>query len=118
NKEVYRIARGLRSTGAVVLRFNYRGVNLSEGEYANGEGELEDARVALAYLRGRYPGLPFTLAGLSFGSRIALRLGCEGVGARRSEGPCRSRREGSRSGSCRSRLSHPTSGFQDSCFPD
>jgi alpha/beta superfamily hydrolase len=83
NKVVYRIARGLRSTGAVVLRFNYRGVNLSEGEYAHGEGELEDARVALAYLRGRYPDLPFTLAGFSFGSRIALRLGCEGIGARR-----------------------------------
>ena len=83
NKVVYRIARGLRSTGAVVLRFNYRGVNLSEGEYAHGEGELEDARVALAYLRGRYPNLPFTLAGFSFGSRIALRLGCEGAGARR-----------------------------------
>jgi uncharacterized protein len=83
NKVVYRIARGLRSTGAVVLRFNYRGVNLSEGEYAHGEGELEDARAALAYLRGRYPSLPFTLAGFSFGSRIALRLGCEGAGARR-----------------------------------
>ena len=83
NKVVYRIARGLRGSGAVVLRFNYRGVNLSEGEYAHGEGELEDARVALAYLRGRYPGLPFTLAGFSFGSRIALRLGCEGGGARR-----------------------------------
>ena len=32
NKVVYRIARGLRSSGAVVLRFNYRGVNLSAGE--------------------------------------------------------------------------------------
>ena len=83
NKVVYRIARGLRSAGAVVLRFNYRGVNLSEGEYAHGEGELDDARAALAYLRGRYPGLPFTLAGFSFGSRIVLRLGCQGVGARR-----------------------------------
>lgn len=83
NKAVYRIARGLRSSGAVVLRFNYRGVNLSAGEYAHGEGELEDARTALAYLRGRYPALPFTLAGFSFGSRIVLRMGCEGVGARR-----------------------------------
>ena len=82
-KAVYRIARGLRSAGAVVLRFNYRGVNLSEGEYAHGEGELDDARAALAYLRGRYPDLPFTLAGFSFGSRIALRLGCQGIGARR-----------------------------------
>ena len=83
NKVVYRIARGLRKAGAVVLRFNYRGVNLSEGEYAHGEGELEDARAALAYLRERYPELPFTLAGFSFGSRIALRLGCSGIGARR-----------------------------------
>ena len=83
NKVVYRIARGLRSTGAVVLRFNYRGVNLSEGQYAHGEGELEDARAALAYLRERFPALPFTLAGFSFGSRIVLKLGCEGIGARR-----------------------------------
>jgi hypothetical protein len=83
NKVVYRIARGLRATGAVVLRFNYRGVNLSEGEYAHGEGEMEDARAALGYLRERYPGLPLTLAGFSFGSRIVLRLGCQGIGARR-----------------------------------
>ncbi len=83
NKVVYRIARGLRKTGCVVLRFNYRGVNLSEGSYGNGEGEMEDARVALGYLRARYPALPFTLAGFSFGSRIALRLGCSGLGARR-----------------------------------
>src|ERR1035437_835490 len=53
NKVVYRIARGLRSTGAVVLRFNYRGVNLSEGNYDEGEGELDDARVVLEYLRER-----------------------------------------------------------------
>jgi alpha/beta superfamily hydrolase len=76
NKVVYRMARGLRSTGAVVLRFNYRGVNLSEGRYDDGEGELDDARAALDYLRARYPALPFTVAGFSFGSRIALRLGC------------------------------------------
>ena len=77
NKVVYRIAKGLRQSGAAVLRFNYRGVNLSEGTYANGEGELDDARAALAVLRERYPALPFTLAGFSFGSRIALRLSCE-----------------------------------------
>lgn len=76
NKVVYRVARGLRRAGAVVLRFNYRGVNLSEGHYDHGEGELEDARACLALLRGRYPSLPYTLSGFSFGSRIALRLGC------------------------------------------
>ncbi len=77
NKVVYRLARGLRRSGCVVLRFNYRGVNLSEGEYARGVGEMEDARVALYALRDRYPELPAIAAGFSFGSRIALRLTSE-----------------------------------------
>lgn len=74
NKVVHRTARGFRRAGAVVLRFNFRGVNLSEGEHAQGIGEVEDARTALAALRERYPELRFTLAGFSFGSRVALRL--------------------------------------------
>ena len=77
NKVVYRIARGMRRAGAVVLRFNYRGVNLSQGKYDYGIGEVEDARAALGVLRSRYPQLPFSLAGFSFGSRIILKLGCE-----------------------------------------
>ena len=77
NKVVYRIARGLRRAGAVVLRFNYRGVNMSEGKYDEGIGETEDARAALAYLTSRYSGLPFSLGGFSFGSRIVLKIGCE-----------------------------------------
>jgi alpha/beta superfamily hydrolase len=83
NKVVYRIARGLRRAGAVTLRFNYRGVNLSAGQYADGEGELDDARAALDYLRGRYPVLPCTLAGFSFGSRIVLRLAKERMSSTR-----------------------------------
>src|SRR5512141_3505817 len=67
NKVVYRIARGLRKAGCAVLRFNYRGVNLSEGEYAGGEGELDDARVALKLLTSRYPVLPLPLVPFSFG---------------------------------------------------
>lgn len=83
NKVVYRMARALRHEGCVVLRFNYRGVNLSEGEYAHGEGELLDAAAALAWLRARYPDLPFILAGFSFGSRVILRLGCSIEGPER-----------------------------------
>ena len=75
NKVVYRITRGLRKAGAVVLRFNYRGVNLSEGSYDNGVGEHADAEACLATLRARYPDLPYAIAGFSFGSRIALRMG-------------------------------------------
>jgi len=83
NKVVYRLARGMRRAGAAALRFNYRGVNLSEGTYDDGIGELEDARTALEFLRSRYPGLPFSLAGFSFGSRIILKLGCENEAASR-----------------------------------
>jgi alpha/beta superfamily hydrolase len=74
NKVVYRMARALRSRGAVVLRFNFRGVHLSQGVHDEGRGETGDARAALAFLLARYPGLPFTLAGFSFGSRVTIRL--------------------------------------------
>jgi uncharacterized protein len=77
NKVVYRIARGLRRAGIVVLRFNFRGVGKSAGEHAHMTGEIEDARAALDFLRERYPDLPYALAGFSFGSRAIATLGCE-----------------------------------------
>lgn len=81
NKVVYRLARGLRRSGAAVLRFNFRGVGRSQGEHDQGVGEIDDARVALNWLRARFPGLPYKLAGFSFGSRVILRLGCAGGNA-------------------------------------
>ena len=75
NKVVYRVARALRRSGAVVLRFNFRGVGTSEGKYDEGVGEVEDARACLEFLRARYPSLPYSLAGFSFGSRVILQLG-------------------------------------------
>ncbi len=80
NKVVYRLARGLRTSGCVVLRFNYRGVNLSEGKYDRGHGETEDSRAALEELERRYPNLPVLAAGFSFGSRIVLRLAVQSPG--------------------------------------
>jgi alpha/beta superfamily hydrolase len=81
NKVVYRLARGLRQSGSVVLRFNFPGVGASEGEHGNFTGEVEDARAALAWLRERYPALPFAMAGFSFGARVISALGCESGGA-------------------------------------
>jgi alpha/beta superfamily hydrolase len=84
NKVVHRLARGLRKSGCVVLRFNFRGVNLSAGSYDYGRGEVEDARACMLELRRRYPALPWTLGGFSFGSRVAAELaartGDEGPG--------------------------------------
>ena len=79
NKVVYRLARGLRRAGCVVLRFNFRGVNLSEGEYDDGRGEVEDAWSCLSEIRSRYPHLPAMIAGFSFGSRVALRVAAREV---------------------------------------
>lgn len=76
NKVVYRMARGLRRAGLAVLRFNFRGVGRSEGEHAYLTGEIEDARAALTWLRGRYPERPFALAGFSFGAQVVTRLCC------------------------------------------
>jgi alpha/beta superfamily hydrolase len=76
NKVVHRTAKGLRLAGGAVLRFNFRGVGKSAGVHDNGPGEVEDARVCLNYLRERFPNLPYSIAGFSFGSRVALKLGC------------------------------------------
>jgi alpha/beta superfamily hydrolase len=82
NKVVHRLARGLRLAGAAALRFNFRGVGASAGSHGHLEGEIEDARAALEWLRARYSGIPFALAGFSFGARAITRLGCETEGAR------------------------------------
>jgi hypothetical protein len=82
NKVVYRMARGLRRAGVAALRFNFRGVGLSEGQHGHLAGETEDLRAALAWLRERYPDIPFALAGFSFGALAITRLGCEMGGAR------------------------------------
>jgi alpha/beta superfamily hydrolase len=81
NKVVYRMAHGLRRAGLIVLRFNFRGVGASQGEHGNLEGEIEDARAALGWLKERYPAMPYAMAGFSFGSRVITRLGCESEGA-------------------------------------
>ena len=64
----------LANKGCVVLRFNYRGVNLSEGEYADESARPKMPESRFGSCRRRYPDLPVLAAGFSFGSRVALRL--------------------------------------------
>ena len=59
-----------------MLRFNC-GAGKSEGVHDEGRGELEDARATLRWMRERFPGARWSLAGFSFGSWIAARLVAE-----------------------------------------
>ncbi len=74
-KGVYQAAKGLLRTGAVVLRFNFRGVGRSAGAWDEGEGEMDDFRAALDFVAQRYPGVELWAAGFSFGSWVALSVG-------------------------------------------
>ena len=74
-KAVYQGAKGLARIGCAVLRFNFRGVGSSEGEFDNGEGEMADFQAALDYMAERYPGTPLWAAGFSFGAWVALETG-------------------------------------------
>lgn len=76
NKVVYHAAKTLHRYGLAVLRFNFRGVGLSQGEYDQGRGESEDLRAAIEFLGEEFSGVPLLVAGFSFGAVIGLRVGC------------------------------------------
>lgn len=74
-RAVFESAKALARSGAVVLRFNFRGVGTSAGTWDDGRGEVDDFRAALNELHERYPELPLWAAGLSFGAWVALETG-------------------------------------------
>lgn len=74
-KAVYHAAKAFNSFGLPVLRFNFRGTGLSEGEHDGGHGEVEDVRAAVDWLVATYR-LPVLFAGFSFGANIGLRACC------------------------------------------
>ena len=76
NKVVFQVARTLDQLGLPVLRFNFRGAGMSEGEHDHGSGEAEDVRAGLDFVADQCPGLPLLLAGFSFGAWVGLRVGC------------------------------------------
>jgi len=64
--------KALNSFGFPVLRFNFRGTGLSQGEHDHGIGEADDVRTALDWLDKEFH-LPIIFAGFSFGSAVGLR---------------------------------------------
>lgn len=74
NKVVHMTARALHECGIATLRFNFRGVGASTGQFDDGRGETDDALAACDYALARWPGATLTLAGFSFGAFVAFRV--------------------------------------------
>ena len=75
NKVVYNLHYAFHDMGFTVLRFNFRGVGRSQGEYDQGIGELSDAASALDYLQSLNPNAKNCwVAGFSFGAWIGMQL--------------------------------------------
>ena len=75
NKVVYHAMKTLHSFGFPVLRFNFRGAGVSDGEHDQGRGEVDDVRAALDWLHSEFD-LPIVFCGFSFGAATGLRAAC------------------------------------------
>jgi len=75
NKVTYNLHYAFYNMGFTCLRFNFRGVGRSQGEYDQGIGELSDAASALDYLQAQNPNARTCwVAGFSFGAWIGMQL--------------------------------------------
>jgi alpha/beta superfamily hydrolase len=69
---IFRAARALHRKGIATLRFNFRGVGRSGGEFDEGVGEKGDVLAALDFLSRQLPVRPVMLLGYSFGARVGF----------------------------------------------
>ncbi|MCH2547590.1 MAG: alpha/beta hydrolase [Alphaproteobacteria bacterium] len=75
NKVVYNTFQSFVRNGFSVMRFNFRGVERSQGEFDSGVGELSDAATALDWLQTQNPDASTCwVGGFSFGAWIAMQL--------------------------------------------
>jgi uncharacterized protein len=75
NKVVFHATKALNGFGFPVLRFNFRGAGLSQGEHDHGEGETDDVRAALDWMDHEFH-RPLIFAGFSFGAAVGTRAAC------------------------------------------
>ncbi|WP_446097978.1 alpha/beta hydrolase [Candidatus Liberibacter asiaticus] len=72
---VYQLFYLFQQRGFVSLRFNFRGIGRSEGEFDYGDGELSDAAAALDWVQSLNPeSKSCWIAGYSFGAWISMQL--------------------------------------------
>ena len=75
NKVAFHTMKALNSFGFPVLRFNFRGTGLSQGDHDHGIGEVDDVGAALDWLDHALH-LPLIFAGFSFGAAVGLKAAC------------------------------------------
>lgn len=73
NKVVTIMERSLRELGLRTVRFNFRGVGESGGEFDDGKGETEDLLAVVDWVRRTRPEDDLWLGGFSFGAFIVLK---------------------------------------------
>jgi alpha/beta superfamily hydrolase len=73
------LAWAVTRAGHPTLRFNYRGVGASGGEFDEAAGAVADARRALEHLRATTggPAIPVALLGVGFGAGVVAALAAE-----------------------------------------
>jgi alpha/beta superfamily hydrolase len=78
NKVIQTLARAFVQLGYRAVRFNFRGVGDSRGQWDGGAGEVDDAMAVVA--DSRAAGLPLALGGFSFGGYVAAQV-CQRLAA-------------------------------------
>jgi alpha/beta superfamily hydrolase len=71
NKVVHTLSRSIAGLGVPSIRFNFRGVGGSEGEYNEGQGEQNDLEAVVEWMQKKYPNAKLILSGFSFGSFVS-----------------------------------------------
>lgn len=73
NKVVHMLAKSFNELGVSAVRFNYRGVGASSGQFDEGNGETDDTVAVIDWANSRWPDAELWLGGFSFGGAVAIR---------------------------------------------
>jgi alpha/beta superfamily hydrolase len=74
NKVVTTLARACTDIGVAAVKFNFRGVGKSEGQFAEGIGEQADLLAVIDWVKKINPSATLWLAGFSFGAAVAAQV--------------------------------------------
>ena len=74
NKVVTTLVNALNELRIRTIRFNFRGVGRSQGQYDNGVGELEDLKEVIRWVKKTFSADKIWLAGFSFGAYISAKM--------------------------------------------